>query len=136
MDGNSIHYAREDVTLTYQPPTAPGSAGAERLRRLQHRRSLPLHHVQRHRLRRPPEHRFAVVPVGEHQQPARPARLRPGDQIRAADNEGGWWAEGIWSSFGVRGKQWKMAPHGILYNLSTTNITYLNVCIKQNDLEY
>ena len=29
VDGDSIHYAREDVTLTYKPPTAPGSVSAD-----------------------------------------------------------------------------------------------------------
>jgi len=58
------------------------------------------------------------------------------NQIRAADSENGWWSEGVWSRLGVRGEQWKMGPYGFLSNLSTTNITYLNVCINENDLEY
>jgi hypothetical protein len=134
--GNSIHYAREGVTLTYQPPTAPGSAGADD---------------------------FAGCSTGEiclyttTNVISSGVRLSTGSlwcpwentnnlldlrdyglagQIRAADSENGWWAEGIWSNLGVRGEQWKMDPHGILYNLSTTNITYLNVCIKEGDLEY
>jgi hypothetical protein len=136
VDGDSIHYAKEGVTLTYKPPTAPGSAVA---------------------------YDFAGCSTGEvclyttSNVIASGVRLSTGslwcpwentnnlldlrdyglsNQIRAADNEGGWWAEGIWSNVGVRGEQWKMDPHGILYNLSTTNITFLNVCINQNDLEF
>lgn len=136
VDGDSIHYVREGVTLTYQPPTAPGSASAAD---------------------------FAGCSTGEvclyttSNVTASGVRLSTGslwcpwentnnlldlrdyglaNQIRSADNEGGWWAEGIWSNLGVRGEQWKMGPYGILYNLSTTNITFLNVCINQSDLEY
>ncbi|MEZ0111233.1 hypothetical protein ABH920_005248 [Catenulispora sp. EB89] len=136
VDGDSIHYAKEGVTLTYKPPTAPGSAVA---------------------------YDFAGCSTGEvclyttSNVVASGVRLSTGslwcpwentnnlldlrdyglsNQIRAADNEGGWWAEGIWSNVGVRGEQWKMDPHGILYNLSTTNITFLNVCINENDLEF
>jgi hypothetical protein len=136
VNGNSIRYAHEGVTLTYQPPTAPGSASADD---------------------------FAGCSTGEvclyttSNVIASGVRLSTGslwcpwentnnlldlrdyglaNQIRAADNEGGWWAEGIWSNLGVRGEQWKMDPHGILYNLSTTNITFLNVCITENDLEF
>jgi hypothetical protein len=136
VDGDSIHYAKEDVTLTYKPPTAPGSAVGDD---------------------------FAGCSTGEvclyttSNVIASGVRLSTGslwcpwentnnlldlrdyglaNQIRAADNEGGWWAEGIWSNLGVRGEQWKMDPHGILSNLSTTNITFLNVCITENDLEF
>ena len=136
VDGDSIHYAREGVTLTYKPPTAPGSATA---------------------------YDFAGCSTGEvclyttSDVISSGVRLSTGslwcpwentnnlldlrdyglaDQIRAADNESGWWAEGIWSRLGVRGEQWKMDPNGILSNLSPTNITYLNVCINQGDLEY
>ena len=134
--GDSIHYAKEDVTLTYKPPTAPGSAAADD---------------------------YAGCSTGEvclyttSDVVASGVRLSTGslwcpwentnnlldlrdyglsNQIRAADSESGWWAEGIWSNFGVRGEQWKMNPHGILFNLSTTNITFLNVCINEGDLEY
>ena len=136
VDGNSIRYAKEDVTLTYQAPPAPGSAAG---------------------------YDFAGCSTGEvcvyttSNVIASGVRLSTGslwcpwentnnlldlrdyglaDQIRAADNESGWWAEGIWSNFGFRGSQWKMGPYGILSNLSPTNITFLNVCIRENDLEF
>jgi hypothetical protein len=136
VEGNSIHYAKEDVTLTYKPAAAPGSV-------------VPAD--------------YAGCSTGEvclyttTAVTASGVRLSTGslwcpwentndlmdlrnyglaDQVRAADSENGWWAEGIWSKLGVRGEQWKMSPHGILFNLSTTNITYLNVCINQGDLEY
>jgi len=136
VEGDSIRYAKDDVTLTYSPAILPGGATA---------------------------YDFAGCSTGEvcvyttSNVVASGVRLSTGslwcpwenagnlldlrnyglaNQIRAADNEGGWWAEGIWSRFGVRGEQWKMGPHGILYNLSTTNITFLNVCLKENDLEY
>ena len=136
VNGDSIHYAKEDVTLTYTPPAAPGSVTPSD---------------------------FAGCSTGEvclYTTPnviASGVRLSTGslwcpwentnslldlrdyglsNQIRAADNESGWWAEGIWSNVGVRGEQWKMGPYGILYNLSTTNITFLNVCINEGDLEY
>jgi hypothetical protein len=136
VTGDSIHYAKEDVTLTYKPPTAPGSAAG---------------------------HDFAGCSTGEvclyttTNVIASGVRLSTGslwcpwentndlldlrnygldNKVRSADNESGWWAEGIWSHFGVRGKQWKMDPHGILYNLSPTNMTFLNVCINERDLEF
>lgn len=136
VEGNSIHYAKEDVTLTYKPPTAPGSAVANDFA------GCSTNEVCVYTT-------SDVTPSG--------VRLSTGslwcpwensgnlldlrdyglaNQIRAADNEGGWWAEGIWSNVGVRGEQWKMDPHGILYNLSTTNITFVNVCLKEKDLEF
>jgi hypothetical protein len=136
VEGNSVRYVREGVTLTYQPPVAPGSAAADDFAGCS-TNEVCLYTTSN------------VIASG--------VRLSTGSlwcpwentnnlldlrdyglagQIRSADNEGGWWAEGIWSRLGVRGEQWKMDPHGILYNLSTTNITYLNVCIKQSDLEY
>jgi hypothetical protein len=136
VTGNSIHYAKENVTLTYKPPSTPGSAIA---------------------------YDYAGCSTGEicvyttSNVVAAGVRLSTGslwcpwenagnwldlrnyglaDQIRAADSENGWWAEGVWSSFGDRGEQWKMNPYGILFNLSTDNITFLNICIKEKDLEY
>lgn len=136
VDGNSVRYAKDDITLTYKPPTTPGTAVAQD---------------------------YAGCATGEiclyttSDVVASGVRLSTGslwcpwentnnlldlrnygiaDQVRSADSENGWWAEGIWSKLGVRGEQWKMDPHGILFNLSTTNITYLNVCINQGDLEY
>jgi hypothetical protein len=136
VTGDSIHYAKEDVTLTYKPPTAPGSAVG---------------------------YDFAGCSTDEvclyttTNVIAAGVRLSTGslwcpwentndlldlrnygldNRVRAADSESGWWAEGIWSNFGVRGEQWKMDPHGILYNLSPTNMTFLNVCINQDDLEF
>lgn len=136
VKGDSIHYAKEDVTLTYKPPTAPGGAVGQD---------------------------YAGCSTGEvcvyttSDVIAAGVRLSTGslwcpwenannlldlrdyglaDQIRAADNESGWWAEGIWSNVGVRGEQWKMEPYGILFNLSTTNITFLNVCLNEKDLEF
>jgi hypothetical protein len=136
VEGNSIHYAKEDVTLTYKPATAPGGVVPDD---------------------------YAGCSTGEvcvyttTDVVASGVRLSTGslwcpwentndlldlrnyglaDQVRAADSENGWWAEGIWSKLGVRGEQWKMGPNGILFNLSPTNITYLNVCINEGDLEY
>lgn len=136
VTGDSIHYAQEDVTLTYKPATAPGGV-------------VPAD--------------YAGCSTGEvcvyttSNVTASGVRLSTGslwcpwentnglldlrnyglaNQIRAADSENGWWAEGIWSRLGVRGEQWKMSPYGVLSNLSATNITFLNVCIKENDLEY
>ncbi|GAA1997684.1 hypothetical protein [Catenulispora subtropica] len=136
VSGNTIRYAKEDVTLTYRPATAPGGVVPDD---------------------------YAGCSTGEvclyttSDVVASGVRLSTGslwcpwentndlldlrnyglaNQIRAADNESAWWAEGIWSRLGVRGQQWKMDPYGILFNLSPTNITYLNVCLKSNDLEY
>lgn len=136
VTGTSIHYARENVTLTYKPPTAPGSAAGRD---------------------------FAGCGTGEvcvyttNDVAASGVRLSTGspwcpwenagnwldlrdyglaDQIRAADNESGRWAAGIWSSFGDRGEQWKTDPYGILHHLSTDNITFLNVCVNEKDLEF
>jgi hypothetical protein len=136
VSGNTIRYAKDDVTLTYKPATAPGAV-------------VP--------------NDYAGCSSGEvclyttSNVVAAGVRLSTGSlwcpweytndlldlrgyglagQIHAADNESGYWAEGIWSRLGVRGEQWKMDPYGILFNLSATNITYLNVCLKDNDLEY
>ena len=136
VDGDSIRYAKEGVTLTYKPATAAGSvvandfAGCSTNEVCLYTTSNVIAsgvRLSTGSLWCPWENTNNLLDLRDY---------GLADQIRAADNEGGWWAEGIWSKVGVRGEQWKMDPHGILYNLSTTNITYLNVCIKQNDLEY
>lgn len=136
VTGNSIHYAKEDVTLTYTPAVAPGSVVPNDYQGCS-AGEVCLYTTT------------SVVASG--------VRLSTGslwcpwektndlldlrnyglaNQIRAADNESGWWAEGIWSSWGVRGKQWEMGPYGIVNNVSPNNITFLNTCIHEGDLEY
>ncbi|ACU70229.1 hypothetical protein Caci_1304 [Catenulispora acidiphila DSM 44928] len=136
VDGDSIFYAKEDVTLTYKPATVPGSAVADDFAGCSTNEVCVYTttdvissgvRLSTGSLWCPWENTNNLLDLRDY---------GLADQIRAADSENGWWAEGIWSKLGVRGKQWKMDPHGILSNLSTTNITYLNVCIKEGDLEY
>lgn len=136
VDGDSIHYAREDVTLTYKPPTAPGSvvaddyAGCSTGEICVYTTSSVVTsgvRLSTGSLWCPWENANNLLNLGDY---------GLAGQIRAADSENSWWAEGIWSNLGVRGEQWKLAPNGLLSNLSPTNITYLNICINQSDLEY
>lgn len=136
VTGNSIRYAQEDVTLTYKPATAPGAA-------------VPADYAGCSSNEVCLYTTTNVVASG--------IRLSTGslwcpwektnslldlrkygldNQVRSADNESALWAEGIWSKAWVQGEQWKMDPYGILFNLNTTNITFLNVCLKEGDLEY
>jgi hypothetical protein len=136
VSGNSIHYVQEDVTLTYKPATAPGEA-------------VPADYAGCSSNEVCLYTTTSVVASG--------IRLSTGslwcpwektnslldlrkyglaNQVRSADNESALWAEGIWSKDWVQGEQWKMDPYGILFNLNTNNITFLNVCLKEGDLEY
>jgi hypothetical protein len=136
VQGNTIRYAKDDVTLTYRASTPPGGA-------------VPGD--------------FAGCGAGEacvYTTPngaAAGIRLSTGslwcpwenagnlldlrkyglaDQVWAADNESDWWAEGIYSTYWAKGGQWKGDPHGILSHLDTDHITFVNVCLKERDLEY
>ncbi|NUR26753.1 MAG: hypothetical protein HOV83_13080 [Catenulispora sp.] len=136
VSGNTITYAKEDVTLTYQPAVAPGGvvpndyAGCASGKVCLYTTSSVVSsgiRLTTGSLWCPWENTNDLLDLRNY---------GLAGQIHAADSESGWWAEGIWSRLGVRGEQWKMAPYGILSNLSATNLTYLNVCINQNDLEY
>jgi hypothetical protein len=136
VDGDSIHYVQEDVTLTYKPATAPGGivpadyGGCSNGFVCLYTSSYPTAagiRLSTSSLWCPWEHANDLLDLRNY---------GLANQVRAADSENGWWSEGIWSRLGVRGGQWKMGPYGFLSNLSTTNITFLNVCINENDLEY
>ncbi|NUP49025.1 MAG: hypothetical protein HOW97_17220 [Catenulispora sp.] len=136
VSGNSIRYAQDDVTLTYKPATAPGGvvpadyAGCSTNEVCLYTTSDVVAsgvRLSTGSLWCPWEKTNSLLDLRHY---------GLDNQIRAADNESALWAEGIWSKDWVQGEQWKMDPYGILFNLSTTNITFLNVCLKEGDLEY
>ncbi|NUR58966.1 MAG: hypothetical protein HOV87_09870 [Catenulispora sp.] len=136
VSGNSIRYANEDVTLTYKPATAPGAVAPDDFAGcssnevcLYTTTSVDASGIRLSTgsLWCPWEKTNSLLDLRNY---------GLANQVRAADNESALWAEGIWSKDWVRGEQWKMAPYGILLNLNTNNITFLNVCLKEGDLEY
>ena len=136
VSGDSIVYAAEGVTLTYKPPTTPGSAvaydymgcstGDICLYTTPNVETAGIR-LSTSSLWCPREGHPYLLDLGNY---------GLSDKIQAADGENNYWSVGIWSNYGLRGPQWEMHPQGILTHLSPTHITYLNVCINSADLDF
>ena len=138
VSGNTLHYADEDVTLTFNLPASltggvspydyMGCSSGEVCLYTQP-------NLQNGSLALSTGSLWCPLEQGANDR-LKLWQYGLDGNVRSVDSENGFWGKGVWYYLGFAGGQWTLSPHGTVLNASPNHIEYVEICRNQGDFQY
>ena len=138
VNGDTLYYAKEDVTLTFTPPASltggvtpydyMGCSATEVCLYTQP-------NLQNGSLALSTGSLWCPLEQGANDR-LKLWQYGLDGNVRSVDSENNFWGKGVWYYLGFAGGQWTLSPYGDVMNASPNHIEYVEICRNQGDFQY